>query len=145
MDYLTYIGAAFLVWLVLVLLFAPHIPYKLDTPIDLSSDHFIRMIEAACQGAYKRGNRIEVLTDGPAFYPAMLEAIRSARETVNMEVYMFKRGEAAEQFIEALADRARAGVRVTLVMDAVGSLGHYRYIAGRLRPLGLRASSRTSG
>ncbi len=96
------------------------------------------MIEAACQGAYKRGNRIEVLTDGPAFYPAMLEAIRSARETVNMEVYMFKRGEAAEQFIEALADRARAGVRVTLVMDAVGSLGHYRYIAGRLRPHGAR-------
>ena len=138
MDYLTYIGAAFLVWLVLVLLFAPHIPYKLDTPIDLSSDHFIRMIEAACQGAYKRGNRIEVLTDGPAFYPAMLEAIRSARETVNMEVYMFKRGEAAEQFIEALADRARAGVRVTLVMDAVGSLGQYRYIAGRLRPHGAR-------
>ena len=138
MDYLTYIGAAFLVWLVLVLLFAPHIPYKLDSPIDLSSDHFIRMIEAACQGAYKRGNRIDVLTDGPAFYPAMLEAIRSARETVNMEVYMFKRGEAADQFIEALADRARAGVRVTLVMDAVGSLGHYRYIAGRLRPHGAR-------
>ena len=134
MDYLTYVGAAFLVWLVLVLLFAPHIPYKLDAPIDLSSDHFIRMIEAACQGAYKRGNRIDVMTDGPAFYPAMLDAIRGARETVNMEVYMFKRGEAADQFIEALADRARAGVRVTLVMDAVGSLGHYRNIAGRLRP-----------
>jgi cardiolipin synthase len=138
MEYLTYIGAAFVVWLVLVLLFAPHIPYKLDAPIDLSSDHFIRMIEAACQGAYKRGNKIEVLTDGPAFYPAMLAAIRSARETVNMEVYMFKRGEVADQFIEALAERARAGVRVTVVMDAVGSLGHYRRIAGRLRPYGAR-------
>jgi cardiolipin synthase len=96
------------------------------------------MIEAACQGAYKRGNKIEVLTDGPAFYPAMIEAIRAARETVNMEVYMFKRGEVADQFIEALAERARAGVRVTVVMDAVGSFGHYRHIAGRLRPHGCR-------
>jgi cardiolipin synthase len=138
MEYLTYIGGAFLVWLILVLLFAPHIPYKLDAPIDLSSDHFIRMIEAACQGAYKGGNKIEVMTNGPAFYPAMLDAIRGARETVNMEVYMFKRGEVADRFVEALAERARAGVRVTLVMDAVGSLGHYRNIAGRLRPYGCR-------
>jgi cardiolipin synthase len=138
MEYLTYIGAAFLVWFVLVLLFAPHIPYKLDAPIDLSSDHFIRMIEAACQGAYKRGNTIDVMTNGPAFYPAMLDAIRAARETVNMEVYMFKRGEAADRFVEALAERARAGVRVTLIMDAVGSFGNYRNIAGRLRPAGCR-------
>ena len=91
MEYLTYIGAAFVVWFVLVLLFAPHIPYKLDAPIDLSSDHFLRMIEAACQAAYKPGNRFEIMTNGPAFYPEMLEAIRQARETVNMEVYMFKR------------------------------------------------------
>ncbi len=138
MDYLTYVGAAFLVWFVLVLLFAPHIPYKLDAPIDLSSDHFIRMIEAACQGPYRGGNTIEVMTDGPAFYPAMLDAIRGARETVNMEVYMFKRGEVADRFVEALAERARAGVRVTLVMDAVGSLGNFRNIAGRLRPSGCR-------
>jgi cardiolipin synthase len=104
----------------------------------LSSDHFIRMIEAACQGAYKRGNTIDVMTNGPAFYPAMLDAIRAARETVNMEVYMFKRGEAADRFVEALAERARAGVRVTLIMDAVGSFGNYRNIAGRLRPAGCR-------
>ena len=137
MEYLTYIGAAFVVWFVLVLLFAPHIPYRLEAPIDLSSDHFLRMVDAVCDGTYKRGNRIEVLTDGPAFYPAMIAAIRSARETVNMEVYMFKRGEVADMFIEALAERARAGVRVTLVMDAVGSFGHYRHIAGRLRPHGV--------
>ena len=86
MEYLTYIGAAFVVWFVLVLLFAPHIPYKLDAPIDLSSDHFLRMIEATCLGAYKPGNRISILTNGPAFYPAMLDAIREAREKVNMEV-----------------------------------------------------------
>ncbi len=138
MDYLTIIGGVFLVWFVLVLLFAPHIPYTLDAPIDPCGDHFIRMIEATCQGSFKGGNKIEIFTDGPAFYPAMIAAIRSARETVNMEVYMFKRGEAADLFVDALAERARAGVRVTLVMDAVGSFGHYRHIAGRLRPHGCR-------
>jgi cardiolipin synthase len=96
------------------------------------------VIEATCQGSFKRGNRIEILTDGPAFYPAMIEAIRGARETVNMEVYMFKRGRAADLFIDALAERARAGIRVTLVMDAVGSFGDYRHVAGRLRPHGCR-------
>ena len=138
MDYLTIIGAVFLAWFVLVLLFAPHIPYRLDAPVDLSGDHFINVIEATCQGSFKRGNRIEILTDGPAFYPAMIDAIRGARETVNMEVYMFKRGRAADLFIDALAERARAGIRVTLVMDAVGSFGHYRHVAGRLRPHGCR-------
>jgi cardiolipin synthase len=95
MDYLTLLGAAFIAWLVLVMLFAPHIPYRLEEPLDLSSEHFIRMIESTCQGAFRRGNRVEILTDGPAFYPAMLDGIRRARETVNMEVYMFKRGEVA--------------------------------------------------
>ena len=54
----------------------------------------------------------------------MLDAIRSARETVNIECYIFKQGEIGDQFIEALAERAQAGVRVTLVLDAIGSFGH---------------------
>jgi cardiolipin synthase len=138
MDYLTILGGAFIVWLVLVIVFTPHIPYSVGAPIDVASDHFIRMIESTCQVPFKRGNRIEVLTGGQAFYPAMLDAIRASRETVNMEVYMFKRGETADRFVDALSERARAGVRVTVVMDAVGSLGEYRHIAGRLRQSGCR-------
>ena len=138
MDYLTLLGAAFIAWLILVVIFTPHIPYTVGGELDLTSDFFMRMIEATCQSPFTRGNRIEILTNGPAFYPAMLKAIREARETVNMEVYMFMRGEVADRFIDALAERARAGVRVTLVVDAIGSFGHYRHIAGRLRPFGCR-------
>jgi cardiolipin synthase len=141
LDYLTLLGAAFIAWFFLVTIFTPHIPYKVGGPIDLAGDSFIRMIEATCQSTYTRGNRIEILTDGPAFYPAMIEAIRAARETVNMEVYMFKRGEVADRFIDALVDRAKHGVRVTVVMDAVGSFGDYRHIAGRLRPSGCRVEA----
>jgi cardiolipin synthase len=137
-DYLTILGAVFLAWLVLVLLFAPHIPYRVEAPIDLSGDHFVRMLECTCQSAFLQGNKIDVLTNGPAFYPAMLAAIRAAEETVNLEVYMFRLGDTAEQVIEALSERARAGVKVTVVMDAIGSFRHYRSIARRLRLCGCR-------
>jgi cardiolipin synthase len=85
-----------------------------------------------------RGNRIEILTNGPQFYPAMVEAIRNARETVNMEVYMFKQGEAADRFIVALSERARAGVKVSIVIDAIGSFGQFRHVVRPLREAGCR-------
>ena len=68
----------------------------------------------------------------------MLDAIRRARETINMECYIFKTGEIGEQFVDALCERARAGVRVTLVMDAIGSFGAFRKLRKPLREAGAR-------
>lgn len=138
MDYLTIIGAAFIAWLILVMLFAPHVPYHIEREIDATSDYFVHMIESTCQARLEDGNKVEIFTDGPAFYPAMLEAIRSARETINMECYIVHKGEVRDRFVEALAERGRAGVRVTLVMDAIGSLGAFRSTAKPLRKAGCR-------
>ena len=80
MDYLTIIGGVFLAWFVLVLLFAPHIPYHIEREIDAASDYFVHMLEATCQTRLEDGNRIEIFTGGSAFYPAMLEAIRNGVE-----------------------------------------------------------------
>src|SRR5437867_10751543 len=71
----------------------------------------------------------------------MLQAIRSATETINMECYIFKRGEIADMFIQALAERARAGVRVTLVMDAIGSFGAFRRSKKPLEAAGCRVAA----
>jgi cardiolipin synthase len=136
MEYLTLIGAAFVVWLFLVVLFAPHIPYHLAGRLDSTTDHFVNVLEAICRTALHPGNRIEVFTNGTAFYPAMLEAIRHARESITMECYIFMKGEVADQFIEALAERGRAGVRVMLVLDAIGSLGAFRSTVRPLRAAG---------
>lgn len=138
MDYLTIIGAVFIVWLILVVLFTPHIPYHIEAHIDGTSEQFIHVLESMCNTNLEKHNRIEILTDGTAFYPAMLEAIRGARETVNFECYIFRKGEIADRFIDALSERARAGVRVTIVLDAVGSLGAFRKAAGPLRAAGCR-------
>ncbi len=68
-----------------------------------------------------RGGRAELLQNGDAFYPAMLEAIRGARDTINFEVYIFESDEIGRQFIDAFMERARAGVEVRLLLDWFGS------------------------
>jgi cardiolipin synthase len=62
-----------------------------------------------------------VLTNGDRFYPAMLEAIRGAARTVTLECYIFDAGAVPDSFVDALSERARAGVVVTIVVDAIGS------------------------
>jgi cardiolipin synthase len=138
MLYLTIIGGTFVAWLILVVLFTPGIPYHVEASLDPESDHFIHVLESTCHTKLEQGNRIDILTDGTAFYPAMLEAIRCARETINLECYIFKRGEIGTRFIDALSERARAGVRVTIVMDAVGSFGAFHRSARPLREAGCR-------
>ena len=135
---LTIIGAAFVTWLVLAMLFTPHIPYHIEADVDSASPHFTHVLESVCQTTLEPGNRVEVFTNGDRFYPAMLQAIHEAQETVNLECYIFKKGEIGQQFITALTERARAGVRVTMVMDAVGSFGAFHESAGPLRAAGCR-------
>lgn len=141
MLYLTIIGGAFIAWLILAMLFTPHIPYHIEADVDARSDHFIHVLESTCHSTLEPGNKVDILTNGTAFYPAMLEAIRGARETVNMECYIFKLGEIGNQFVDALAERARSGVRVTLVMDAIGSFGAFRRSAKRLEAAGCRVAA----
>ncbi len=141
MGYLTIIGGVFIAWLVMVILFTPHVPYHIEREIDATSDYFVHMIESTCQTRLEEGNQVEIFTDGPAFYPAMLEAIRSARETINMECYIVHKGEVCDRFVEALGERGRAGVRVTLVVDAIGSFGAFRSTANPLREAGCRVES----
>lgn len=141
MLYLTIIGGAFIAWLILVVLFTPHIPYHIEADLDAAGDHFSRVLQSTCLVTLKDGNKVEIFTDGPAFYPAMLAAIRDARETINLECYIFKKGQIGTKFVDALAERARAGVRVTVVLDAIGSLGTFRDAATPLREAGCRVEA----
>ena len=66
-------------------------------------------------------NCVRTLLNGDEIFPAMLEAIRSAQKTIAFETYIYWSGEIGKSFAEALADRARAGVRVHVLLDWVGS------------------------
>src|SRR5437016_1071300 len=67
------------------------------------------------------GNSISTLVNGDEIFPAMLNAIRSARRSINLETYVFWDGEIAREFTVALSERARAGVHVNLILDAQGT------------------------
>jgi cardiolipin synthase len=67
------------------------------------------------------GNRIDLLENGDQIFPAMLDAIRSARKTINFEAYIFWSGQVGHEFRDALAERARAGVKVRILLDGLGS------------------------
>lgn len=71
---------------------------------------------------YTAGNSLELHVRGATLYPRMLEDIESARETVHLETYTFGNDGTGRRFAELLAARSRAGVRVRVIFDAVGSL-----------------------
>ena len=67
------------------------------------------------------GNNIVTLVNGREIFPAMLKAIRSAKHSITFETYVFWNGEVGREFTDALAERARAGVKVHAILDAHGT------------------------
>ncbi len=126
------IAIAFLLLMLVLALFEPGLAYKISkTPsLPLQSPDFLRMLEALADAHLYHHTKIEVLTNGEVYYEAELEAIRTARHSINLEAYIFQRGEVTRRFLAALAERARAGVQVRLVLDSIGSfMTRERYFA----------------
>ncbi|MEV6836558.1 phospholipase D-like domain-containing protein [Streptomyces sp. NPDC051133] len=80
-----------------------------------------RRLERLIGVAATEGNELTPLRNGDEIFPAMLEAIRAARHTIDMMTFVYWRGQIAHDFAVALADRARAGVRVRLLLDGFGA------------------------
>jgi cardiolipin synthase len=93
----------------------------LDHTTAVGTREFLDTMQGLTGIVFLPGNRFDVLENGDAFYPVMLDAIAQAQRSVTMEQYIFWAGATGETFAQALADRARAGVRVKLLLDAVGS------------------------
>jgi cardiolipin synthase len=84
------------------------------------------------------GNRVEPLLNGDQILPAMIAAIRSATNSVNLESYIWRSGRMSDDFIEALVERARAGVEVRCIADGLGTLSLKDEDLNRLRAAGVR-------
>jgi cardiolipin synthase A/B len=113
-------------------LFEPSLPYKVtETPADpLDSEGFRRLLASLAGSHSHDGCRMEVLTNGEVFYEAELQAIREARHSVNLEAYIFGKGKVTHRFLDALTERAAAGVRCNVVLDAIGAFATWeRYFA----------------
>lgn len=141
MDWLSIAGAIFLTWVVLVFLFTPGINYHLSQRTSIHEGDFLYTLQSTCQAALHHGNKVTVFTNGSAFYPAMLTAIGAATRSINMELYIFQPGRIANQFVAELSAKARQGVTVTIVVDALGSLSLWGRPVRRLRKAGCRIES----
>ncbi|HEX9981942.1 MAG TPA: cardiolipin synthase [Thermoanaerobaculia bacterium] len=82
---------------------------------------FLQTMHALTGAPMSSGNKVEILRNGVQFFPSMISAIRGAKKTINLEFYIYWDGEIGRTFAEALAERARAGVHVKVILDAVGS------------------------
>jgi cardiolipin synthase len=80
-----------------------------------------RRLERLIGIAATEGNALVVLRNGDEIFPAMLDSIRSAEHTVDMMTFVYWKGDIARQFARALSERARAGLRVRLLLDGFGS------------------------
>lgn len=105
-------------------------------PPNLGSQEFSALLAFLTEAKLLHGNRFEVLTDGPCFYEAELAAIASARTSINLEAYIFHRGDIAKRYVDALAERARAGVKVRVTVDYFGSLSTPRSYLKKLLDAG---------
>ncbi len=68
------------------------------------------------------GNQVEVLLNGDQIFPSMLKAIREAKHTITLETYIYWSESIGQEFTEALIERARAGVKVHVMLDFIGSM-----------------------
>ncbi|MEW1612742.1 phospholipase D-like domain-containing protein [Streptomyces sp. NPDC088744] len=87
---------------------------------DRRSQRLRRRLERLIGIAATEGNSLLPLRNGDEIFGAMLKAIRGAEHTVDMMTFVYWRGDIAQEFAEALAERARAGVRVRLLLDGFG-------------------------
>ncbi|HET8644072.1 MAG TPA: phospholipase D-like domain-containing protein [Vicinamibacteria bacterium] len=135
-----WIAIAFLSLMLFLALFEPPLPYRVSAPPAHAPDteEFLRTLAALTGAQVRRSCSVEVLSNGEVYYEAELAAIGQAVHSINLEAYIFKKGEVTRRFLEALTERARAGVQVNLVLDALGSFATWHGYFDGLRRAGGR-------
>jgi cardiolipin synthase len=89
--------------------------YGIDDP------QFMRTMGVLLGPPILGGNRFQELRNGDEIFPSMLAAIRGARRSINFETYIYWSGDIGKAFADALSERARAGVKVRVLLDWLGS------------------------
>jgi len=95
--------------------------YPLDPALDIHSKRFDTTLAGLTGAPVMGGNAVSIYNNGDEYYPAMIEAIEAATSSVTMEQYIFWDGDVGRRFAEAFAEKARQGVPVKLLVDAIGS------------------------
>jgi cardiolipin synthase A/B len=113
----------------------PH--HRVEHLFGIGDPQLKREMGALLGPAIVSGNRIQVLQNGDEIFPSMLAAIRSARRTITFETFIYWSGVVGDEFADALIERVRAGVRVHVMLDWVGTSKMPRDLASKMSHAGI--------
>jgi cardiolipin synthase A/B len=126
---------------VLGALFLPDWPnpdFSIGFQAEPGTDEFVAGVATFLNDPIFQGGEARLLQNGDAFYPAMLTAIREARDSINFETYIFEPDEIGRQFIDAFKERAQAGIEVRLLIDGFGGMKLKRRYRDELTKAGVK-------
>ena len=95
--------------------------YRFEHTFAVDAPEFFGSALALCDPIPLEGNKIQLLANGDEYFPAMLQAIRSANHTINFAAYIFESGAIGDQFRDAFCERAQNGIEVRILLDGIGS------------------------
>jgi len=115
--------ATFLIVMIVRQFIAPEkaVEHELEHLYGIDDEQFLRSVGNLLPPAIVDGNRVTPLVNGDQIFPAMLRAIRAATTTIAFETFIYWSGRIGREFAEALVERSRAGVKVHVLLDWLGS------------------------
>ncbi len=108
--------------------------------LDVRDPGFLRAAEALTAAPISTGDDVELLINGDAIFPVYLDTIRGAQRTLCLLTYVYWRGDIARDVADALCERARAGVEVNVIIDAMGGVRIEKDLVEQMAEAGVRMS-----
>lgn len=123
--------------LLLLVLFEPNLDYRVNAELPApGSEKFSPLLMAVIDEPALEIKDFDVLKDGAAFYGAELKAISQAQTSIHLEAFILHVTPIGDRFLTALTERARAGIKVRVIVDAFGSMLTPDHYFDRLREAG---------
>jgi cardiolipin synthase len=95
--------------------------YQIEHRYSADDPQFLRSMGSLVEPGILAGNKVTTLLNGNQIFPEMLKAVRGAKRSICLETYIYWSGQIGKQFADALSERARAGVKVHVLIDWIGS------------------------
>ena len=113
------------------------IQYKIEHRYAADDPRFMRNMGSLVEPGILHSNKVVAFHNGDEFFPAMLAAVRGAERSICLETYIYWSGDVGQQFADALVERARAGVKVHVIIDWVGSRNINSTLLEQMRKAGV--------
>jgi cardiolipin synthase len=125
LETLAAVGAAATIAVIITLFFSvgrrPERLVPTQAPA-VDAPEFLAAVAGTAGAPLRKGGTVHLLNNGVEFFPALLQALRAAKQTITFTVYIWEAGQASDQVSAALIERATAGVQVRVLLDSMGSL-----------------------